>query len=130
MRVIPRFLILFFILFGLAACGDSNDGDGGSSSTAICSDGVDNDEACQPSEPSALALDAGPDQYVNASQAVELAGELTADAASVDTINWTQIAGFEVDLESDDALNTGFTAPRVVQREELIFLLRAESGTN
>ena len=127
MRIIPRFLILFFVFFGLAACGGSNDDDG--SNTAISSGGVDNDEAHPPEEPPALGVDAGPDQYVDASQAVKLAGELTADAASVNAISWIQIAGFEVDLESEDALHTGFTAPRIVQREELIFLLRAESDT-
>ena len=88
--------------------------------------------ACQqsplPDTASTLDVDAGADQFVDASQVVELRGAVAPDAAAVEAISWTQIAGFEVDLDPEDTLSTGFTAPRVVQREELIFLLRVDSG--
>lgn len=71
----------------------------------------------------APVLNAGAPQAVTEGDDVTLDGTAQDDDGSVDSVQWTQLAGPEVELTGADTTTASFTAPTVATDTELVFEL-------
>lgn len=82
-------------------------------------------EEQSPTENQPPNVQAGDDQSVAPSAVVNLSGVVSDSDGNIESYQWTQISGIEVELSSTDSPDTSFTAPFVQSNETLIFELSA-----
>ena len=78
-------------------------------------------------EDTSLTVDAGTDQTVNSEDLVTLSATISDSSA---TIIWSQSSGTSVTLSDNTSATLTFTAPAVIEDEELVFQISADDGIN
>ena len=105
MRIIPQLSLLAMTIVFLQGCFNS----GGSS---------DGDDSLNDSQEQ-LAVNAGKDQSVEASDEVRLEAKISNSSGTPPTYEWKQKAGPEFAFQSPDAATVTFTTPNVQEEETL-----------
>ena len=98
--------------------------------TTACGGGNTGREGEETSTNAAPIVSVSDDFSVNESEQVSLNAQATDSDGSIQSIEWTQIAGISVSLENANTVNATFTAPEVTQLETLTFEILVTDNEN